>query len=201
MTDQYCGGTLHEELRAEGAADLMGKCMDLESAYKQLPVAAEHAHLAILGMKNPKTGEPEYFEMARLPFGASAAVHGFNRVVQAIESILKTQLGIPCTHYFDDFTFVLPRAFGEAAIQEVRRALSTLGRTVAGGDKDPPLKQKFCALGVEFDLSQATQSTLGAKITACNTQNKGSTRSNSLSEPFWPTIDCQPRWPLSLGGG
>ena len=117
-------------------------------------------------------GRLEYFEMACLPFGASAAVHGFNRVAQAIESILKTQFGIPCTHYFDDFTFVLPRAFGEAAIQEVRRALSTFGWTVAGGDKDPPLKQKFGALGVEFDLSQATQSTLGAKITVCNTQKR-----------------------------
>ena len=36
----------------------------------------------------------------------------------------------------------------------------------------PPLIQKFSALGVEFDLSQATQSTLGAKITVCNTQKR-----------------------------
>ncbi len=88
-------------------------------------------------------GRLEYFEMACLPFGASATVHGFNRVAQAIESILKTQLGMPFTHYFDVFTFVLPRAFGEAANQEVRHALSTLGWTVAGGDKDPPTETEI----------------------------------------------------------
>ncbi len=47
--------------------------MDLESAYKQLPIAQEHAHLAVLGVKNPKTMQLEFFEMACLPFGASAA--------------------------------------------------------------------------------------------------------------------------------
>ena len=36
----------------------------------------------------------------------------------------------------------------------------------------PPLKQKFGALGVEFDLSQATQSTQDAKFTVCNTQKR-----------------------------
>ncbi len=56
---------------------MFGKCMDLESAYKQLPVCQEHAHLAVLGITDPKTGEPQYFEMACFPFGASASVHGF----------------------------------------------------------------------------------------------------------------------------
>ena len=78
--------TFHKDF--QDGLDLMGKCLDLESAYKQLPVKLFHAHLSICVIKNPHQGNVEFFELHALPFGASAAVHGFNRAAMAIEHIL-----------------------------------------------------------------------------------------------------------------
>ena len=60
------------------------KGVDLESAYEQLPVRPSHAHLSICAMKNPESGAVEFFELHELPFGASAAVHGFNRAAMEL---------------------------------------------------------------------------------------------------------------------
>ena len=98
-------GRLHPDF---WKCDLAGTCVDLESAYKQLAVDPAHASLSIFALKNPDTSEVEFFEACALPFGATAAVHGFNRMSQALETILTDIFGIPCTHYFDDFTFILP---------------------------------------------------------------------------------------------
>ena len=50
-------GQVHESLRAQENHGLVGKCLDLESAYRQLPVRPAHAHLAIFALKNPTTEE------------------------------------------------------------------------------------------------------------------------------------------------
>ena len=50
-----------------------------------------------MGEYNPKIGLPEFFEVCALPFGATAAVHGFKRVATALEAILVQEFGIPCT--------------------------------------------------------------------------------------------------------
>ena len=53
------------------------------------------------------------------PFGASAAVHGFNRAAQALENVLTRLFGILCTHYFDDFTFLVPSTLGSEILEVV----------------------------------------------------------------------------------
>ena len=72
-----------------------------------------HAHLSIVCIKNPTTGGVEFFEIPAMPFGVAAAVHGFNRVAVAIEAIVAKIVGVPCAHYFDDFTFLVPRTLGQ----------------------------------------------------------------------------------------
>ncbi len=112
--------------------------------------------------------------MAALPFGAAAAVHGFNRVAHALEAILREDLGLPCPHYFDDFTLVLPRAFGEKVVERSKQALAKLGWAVAPGKKDLPLSPRFIALEVELDLSDATNlhARRGPVITVSNTPDR-----------------------------
>ena len=83
-----------------------------------------------------------------MPFGATAAVHGFNRVAIALETIITKIFGIPCTHYFDDFTFIVPSTLGQELIEIVKEGLAFLGWRVKGGDKDVPLDRTFGALGV-----------------------------------------------------
>ena len=120
-------GTLHPSLRSHENHRLVGKCIDLESAYRQLPVRPSNAHLAIFGLKNPDTGKAEFFEAHALPFGASAAVHGFNRLAESLETILAELFGIPSTHYFDDFTFVLPKVMADLVAGAAKKVLGLLG--------------------------------------------------------------------------
>jgi len=134
---------LHPDFRK--GLELKGKCSDLESAYKQLPVRPSHAHWATCAVKNPLTESVEYFELHALPFGASAAVHGFNRAAMAIEHILTKVFGIPCAHYFDDFTFVAPEEIIGDIVELARDALSLLGWKVKGGDKDVTLRPIRCS--------------------------------------------------------
>jgi len=49
---------------------------DHKSAYRQIPVAANHRRFAVFAQRHPDTGEIQYFVHLGLPFGASAAVYG-----------------------------------------------------------------------------------------------------------------------------
>ena len=143
---------IHPDFRKE--VGFVGKVLDLESAYKQCPVRPSHQHLSVCAMKDPESNQVRFFEMHALPFGATAAVHGFNRAAMALEHILTKLFGIPCTHYFDDFTFIGPDSIMPAVVDMAKDVLSLLGWSVKGGDKDKPLAPVFKALGVEFDLSK-----------------------------------------------
>jgi len=145
-------GVLHEDFR-KGPLDLVGKCMDLESAYKQCPVAPAHARYSPFALKNPESGEVEFFFAKALPFGATAAVHGFNRAAMALNHLVHAFVGIPCTHYFDDFTIVVPEIISSTVDTLARRFFELLGWDVKVS-KDKPMSRTFTALGVDFDLTE-----------------------------------------------
>ena len=109
-----------------------------------------------LHIQKPQTGGVEYFEALALPFGASAAVHGFNRTASAINHILQKIFGIPCTHYFDDFTFILPKALAREATEAAKMVLEFPGWAVKS-EKEEPIAASFVALGVNFDCIGATK--------------------------------------------
>ena len=105
------------------------------------------------GLKNPETNGVEFFTCNALPFGASAAVHGFNRAASAIEAVLVQIFGVPCTHYFDDFTCVVPGCLAKRMLEIAKGALDRLGWSVKD-DKDLPWSQSFTAIGVVFDKKE-----------------------------------------------
>ena len=146
-------GTLHSTFVH---SRLEGTCVDLESAYKQIPVHPAHSSLLVFSMKTPNTGEVEFFESCAMPFGATAAVHGFNRVSQALDTILVRIMGIPCTHNFDDYTFVSPTPVCEVAIEMAKEILHVLGWDTKDA-KQAPISATVTALGVEFQLDKATE--------------------------------------------
>ena len=148
-------GSVHQTLRSHDQHMLLGKCFDLGSAYRQLPVRPAHAHLSIFGIQNPSAAKAELFDAHALPFGAGAAVHGFNRAAESLETILAEIFGTPCTHNFDDFTFVLPKAIANVVAGSAKEVLKLLGWSVKAS-KDKPNEQAFTALGVRFDLIGAT---------------------------------------------
>ena len=107
-------GRVHEDYLKKDVK-LVGKCIDLESAYKQCPVQPAHSRYGIFAIKNPDAGAVEFFFARALPFGATAAVHGFNRAAMALNHLLHENVGVPCTHYFDDFTVIVPETIGAAS--------------------------------------------------------------------------------------
>jgi len=144
---------VHSGFHEDEDHKLVGKCLDLESAYRQLAVRPSQRHLTVFSLKNPDNGNVEFFVCNALPFGASAAVHGFNRAALALEHIIMREFGVPCAHYFDDFTFVAPAAIAETMINKAKDVLNLLGWSVKA-DKDLPLAESFPALGVMFDLKK-----------------------------------------------
>ena len=95
--------------------------------------------ICVCAMKDPDTEKVMFFELHALPFGASAAVHGFNRAPMALEHILGSVFGIPCTHYFGDLTFIGPDNIMSSLMEIAKDAMAFLGWKIKGGDKDKSL--------------------------------------------------------------
>lgn len=112
--------------------------------------------VCVCAMKDPDTEKVMFFELHALPFGASAAVHNFNRASMALEHIFASVFGIPCTHYFDDFTFIGPDNMMPSLMEIAKYASAFLGWMVKVGDKEKPLADVFKALGVSFDLKETS---------------------------------------------
>ena len=66
--------------------DVVGRALDLDSAYKQVSVSCDTLWGAVLAMEDPHGGK-QLFRSNVLPFGASAAVCGFNRLSRALYTI------------------------------------------------------------------------------------------------------------------
>eukprot|EP00971_Amphidinium_carterae_P335879 6471961-Amphidinium_carterae.1 len=56
-------------------AELLGKTLDLQDAYRQLPIASEHYKFAVVAVWRKETGTVAYYVMKALPFGAVASVY------------------------------------------------------------------------------------------------------------------------------
>ena len=78
-------------------------------------------------MADPVSGKPVFFSSQALPFGAASAVHSFNRAAAALNHLLHRYLGLPCTNYFDDFTFIAPTAIAETIEDLASRFFKLLG--------------------------------------------------------------------------
>ena len=68
--------------------DVLGRAMDLKSAYKQLCRHPDDDWCSILAVWSPVDKDIRYFESVALPFGAVSAVNAFNRAARALRIIL-----------------------------------------------------------------------------------------------------------------
>ena len=134
---------------------LLGKTYDMRKAYRQIAIRGEHLDLAWISVWNPEKGEPSFFRMHTMPFGASSSVAAFLRVSQAIKAI-----GIACaclvwTSFYDDYVCICPEGTEVQTDRMVRLLFSSLGWKLAEDpEKDKPFSTTFHALGVEFNLEQ-----------------------------------------------
>eukprot|EP00971_Amphidinium_carterae_P011025 217230-Amphidinium_carterae.1 len=176
-TGEVLRGTLHPDFQLEHR--LRGRCLGLQSAYKQLPLRPQDRSAAVLLDDSPSEDCIQWWIANALPFGSTGAVVGFNRVARALRALLTQLLGCTVSNYFDDF----PQVDVHDLADDSRRCavcaeelLQILGFAVALGDKAVEPSERFTALGVVVDLTAAGS----GKISICNKPG----RVESLCEQF-----------------
>ena len=147
---QVLAGRVHADF--EGSRRILGKCSDLESAYKQLAVSPLDADVSVICVWNPETGGGEFFEAWAMPFGASAAVSGFNRFSAAFEWCLAHFMLVTASAYFDDFAILSPESLSTSSQEATRIFFEEIGWPIKQA-KESDFSATFKALGVLFDLS------------------------------------------------
>ena len=108
-------------------AKLLGRAIDLRSAYKQLAVAECDLNVAVTCMYDVDVGGPTLWINRALPFGSSGSVCGFNKCSRCLERVLSA-LGVTfCSSYVDDFPMIEPDITARSATIMIESLLSLLG--------------------------------------------------------------------------
>ena len=133
---------------------LKGRCYDLKSAYRQLPIHRDHLRFAAVCVFNPRTKRPAVLHMSALPFGAGASVSNFVRVSLGLWRVLTELALVPCTLFFDDFSSATWTEDCHNLDCTVNMLFRILGwRLATEGSKATPFQEAFQSLGVLFTLS------------------------------------------------
>ena len=83
--------------------------LDLQSAYRAVPINPEHYPVAGLQWKFAGASSPTYLIDTRLMFGASQAVGIFHRISNAVVRIIEKYTAPGCIiNYLDDFLIIAP---------------------------------------------------------------------------------------------
>ena len=153
-----------EALASRRRADqrqLVGRALDLKSAYKQLASAPCDGWASILAVWRPDKQQYQYFRFATLPFGAVHSVTAFNRVAKALRTILLKIVRLVVTSFYDDFCQLELQELAGSAQGTAQLVLQLLGWRIA---EDPnkclPFSKVFSMLGASFSLSRAPQGIL-----------------------------------------
>ena len=133
-----------------------GKCVDLKSAYRQVPVSDQSLKYSNICYYDPATKGPILRCMYALPFGASRAVYGYLRIAHSLWWLAVKCLSLMMTHFFDDFITVCRK--GEAALvsQVLGNFFRLLGWKVAE-DKDQDFSAEFGALGIRVSFANFSE--------------------------------------------
>ena len=150
-------------LAKERKMSLVGRTLDLKSAYKQLPVSDSSAWASTICLE-PREGESSdkrCFRQRSLPFGATASVLHFNRVARSLQHLVSHYGVLPWSVFFDDFTSIelsLTSGSGERVAEGI---LDLLGWTYSKEEgKYKSSATEFDSLGVRFDFSDALNGNL-----------------------------------------
>ena len=149
----------------QGNLQLVGRTLDLESAYKQMGPKPEDAWVRVLVVFNPELNQPSFFLSEALMFGSAASVYAFNRVSRSIWHIQTELFAIWSTVFYDDFPTVEPTQTASSARETAAGLLDALGwRFAREGKKALPYESCFNVLGVSMDLGSSQK----GLVTICN---------------------------------
>ncbi|CAL1157038.1 unnamed protein product [Cladocopium goreaui] len=142
-------------------------CIDLKSAYKQLPLNEDNYKDSVVTIWNPDKKCVECFVMKVLPFGAAASVHHFLRVSTFLQAVGR-YMGLLWSAFFDDFV-LLSHAMHESSTMTTALSLFDILGFQYSKDKLQPFKDKTEMLGVELDLSAVKTGTIKVRNKASRT--------------------------------
>ncbi|CAE7424313.1 unnamed protein product [Symbiodinium sp. CCMP2592] len=133
---------------------LVGKTIDLVSAYKFYPVhPLDRQHLRI-GVFDTDSKRARIYGTNVLPFGATGSVAGFLRVSAAVWHTGVRDMGLGWCAYFDDFPLLSCDGMEEQIEEFADEVFEALGIQYAKeGKKATKFDAVFNALGLAFDLS------------------------------------------------
>ena len=130
---------------------LLGRCVDLSKAYKQIAVSDDTLKFAVLGHRT-KDGGWKFYVSKSLPFGASASVYAFNKVSRGLWHLLCHKLQLLSTVFFDDFPVFEFEPLQELTTKMITAFFDLLGWLHATvGKKASPFTSEMTALGVKFN--------------------------------------------------
>jgi hypothetical protein len=151
------------------ATKLVGRSLDLASAYRQLAVSDDSACHAFLSVYDPQRQSAALFQQVALPFGSRTAVNAFIRCARFLQWVAARCLKIPVSCYFDDFV-----SFTYPALASNTQAAMCLMLDILGWkfDREGPKSDDFSllvkALGVQFSLKNCADGLLEV----CNTEKR-----------------------------
>lgn len=162
---------------------LLGRSLDLASAYRQLAIADESLQHSFLSVYDPSSGSAVLFQQVALPFGSRSAVNAFIRCARFLQWIAARVFILPLTCYFDGFV-----AFSMPCLCNNSQSTLCLMLDILGwqfdreGPKSDDFSSSVSALGVQFDLEDSLNGTLKVRNTAKRIDDTTSLLENVLSE-------------------
>ena len=130
---------------------LKGCTVDLESAFRQLPLHPAASCASPLCFYSASAQGPRYICLRALPFGSVSSVAWFLRYAKALWHLGAKLLNLSWLSFFDDYILLEFSKFEVGALQSVLILFKLLGVPVAS-DKISSLSDDFVALGVHVHL-------------------------------------------------
>ena len=160
--------------------NLVGRCFDLKSAYKQFGVSEEQSKKLKIAIKKSQS-EIGFFDVLALPFGATGSVAAFLRLAASIAFIGVAGLGLTWTVFFDDFTCVTTEDLKDNTSFYAESLFRLLGMSFAAeGPKAPPFDSVFKTLGLQVDVSCWSEDIVLMEHTEARKKELASTIENML---------------------
>ena len=151
------------------STELIGRSLDLASAYRQLAIADDSLCHAYLSVYDPEKESASLFQQVALPFGSRTAVNAFIRCARFLQWAAAHCFKLPMSCYFDDFVSFSYPALAKNTQSTMCLMLDILGW---GFDREGPKSDDFSsmvsALGVQFDLN----ATCDGVLQVCNTEKR-----------------------------
>ncbi|CAE7214548.1 unnamed protein product [Symbiodinium sp. CCMP2456] len=149
-TGEVLRGKLHQSWKSKKPV-WQGRTLDLEKAYRQVPLSSASLKLGVVMVTDPNSGRPCYFVAQSLPFGAASSVFAFNRLSRSILHLSWNLVGMVAGCFYDDFPLLEIQSGAKLASESFEHLLRKIGwKYSTDPDKSHGFEETFDLLGVRL---------------------------------------------------